>query len=154
MGAGASAGIAAATQAASVEDISAALSGLSAENKAKLSSALGDGKATKLSTHTFECSDSSGDLMEICFAEGDPKAGTLTFSNTSGVCKYTNPDGEELTFNTAKGSFTVVEEGTLAIAWKPLGKKKAKDTVKIVYGVDGKAGIYHPRVEVEDEEEE
>eukprot|EP00746_Dinoflagellata_sp_MGD_P138972 gnl/MRDRNA2_/MRDRNA2_72510_c0_seq3.p1 gnl/MRDRNA2_/MRDRNA2_72510_c0~~gnl/MRDRNA2_/MRDRNA2_72510_c0_seq3.p1 ORF type:complete len:155 (+),score=52.61 gnl/MRDRNA2_/MRDRNA2_72510_c0_seq3:124-588(+) len=154
MGAGASAGIAAATQAASVEDISAALSGLSADDKAKISAALGDGQATKMVTYTFECSDSSGDLMEISFEEGETKAGTFTFSNASGTCKYTNPDGEELTFSTAKGSFTVAEEGTLALAWKPVGKKKAKHTVKIEYGVDGKAGTYHPRVEVEDDEEE
>merc|ERR1719502_372118 len=108
--------------------------------------------AAKTGSHSFECTDNSGDLMEISFAQGDTKAGTVTFSNTSGTCKYTNNDGEELTFSTATGRFTVLEEGRLEVVWKPLGKKPAKDTVKIVYGVDGAKGTYEPRVEQQHEE--
>ena len=88
-------------------------------------------------------------------------AGTVTFSNSSGTCKYTNPDGEELTFGTATGSFSTetklenTGKGTLQVVWKPMGKKKAKDTVEVLYGVGGEKGVYQPRqaVEADDEEE-
>lgn len=133
---------------ASTEELVAFLAALDETSRQKVEAAMRP-QSTKKGIHTFECSDGSGDFLEICFTEGETKSGsgTLTFSNTSGTCKYTNPNGEELTFNTATGSFTVPEEGKLAIQWKPVGKKMVKHAVKVVYGTDGKAGTYEPRVE-------
>jgi hypothetical protein len=117
-------------------------------------------------SHSFKCSDDTwfADKLEIYFAHDGESVettnGTLTFSNSEGDCKYTNPDGEELTFKTADGKFTVGEtEGdktTLNLSWKPLGGKPVKDTVQIIYGQDGKDGVYEPQSDGEDgvEEEE
>ena len=105
----------------------------------------------------LECSDGSGDKLELYFKGGAPHGdgGTCTYSNPAGFA-YTNPDGEELKeLEPAAGKFTYSEEDSkISLSWKPAGKKPAKHTHKVTLGADGAAGAFEPREEAEDEGEE
>ena len=105
----------------------------------------------------FECSDGSGDKLELYFEEGAPDSGggTCTYSNPDGFA-YTNPDGEELKeLEPASGKFTYSPASSkIFLLWKPAGRKPAKHAHKITLGVDGAVGVFEPREEAAAEEEE
>ena len=61
-------------------------------------------------THLFTCASGSGNLLRLTFFSASN--GTLEFSHPSGSISYTNPDGEELTFPKAKGTFKMLLGGT------------------------------------------
>ena len=94
-------------------------------------------------THLFTCASGSGNLLRLTFFSASN--GTLEFSHPSGSVSYTNPDGEELKFAKAQGTFKVLIGGSsksIAISWKPLGKKTVREVVQLTYGEGGEAESY------------
>jgi len=88
-------------------------------------------------THLFTCASGSGNLLRLTFFGASNFNGTLEFSHPSGSISYTNPDGEELTFPKAKGTFKMLLGGTnksIDISWKPLGKKRVRGVGELIYG--------------------
>ena len=93
---------------------------------------------------TFTCASDSGNLLSLSFSASGT-SGTLEFSHPSGSVSYTNPDGEELKFAKAQGTFKVLigdSSKSIAISWKPLGKKTVREVVELTYGEGGEAESY------------
>lgn len=93
---------------------------------------------------TFTCASDFSNLLSLSFSASGTR-GTLDFSHPSGSASYTNPDGEELKFAKAQGTFKVLIGGSsksIAISWKPLGKKTVREVVELTYGEGGKAESY------------